>query len=269
MSGSSRDYRHILISAGFQERNICTIPARCRPEAIKGCKRRSGVVGGLISAKMIPIWGWHSVFYLGGIALGRLMDRTNPYRVLGIAYAIGALSVGAIGFFGVSVPLMMTAITIGGFCAVGGQTSANALAANSYPTTIQATGVGWPPVDEGLDREAFRFILRCLDTGRCWVKLSPRISKQPALPFSDTLSLCRRWWRARRAGCSGDWTGRIRIISIPCRTMPISSTSCLTGFPTRRRATLSWSTIRRRSSASADKSRSLSVAAIRCPRRLR
>jgi len=47
--------------------------------------------------------------------------------------------------------------------------------------------MGWPPVEQGLDSTAFRFVLECLDTGRCWVKLSPRFSKQPSLPFADTL----------------------------------------------------------------------------------
>ena len=56
----------------------------------------------------------------------------------------------------------------------------------ALPDRFVLEHMGWPPVEEGLDSEAFRFILRCLDTGRCWVKLSPRISKQPVLPFSDT-----------------------------------------------------------------------------------
>lgn len=46
---------------------------------------------------------------------------------------------------------------------------------------------GWPPVDKGLDSAAFRLVLDCLDTGRCWVKLSPRYSKQKTLPFSDVV----------------------------------------------------------------------------------
>ena len=39
---------------------------------------------------------------------------------------------------------------------------------------------------KGIDGEGFKFVLQCLDTGRCWVKLSPRISKQETFPFSDT-----------------------------------------------------------------------------------
>jgi 2-pyrone-4,6-dicarboxylate lactonase len=47
--------------------------------------------------------------------------------------------------------------------------------------------MGYPDVTEGLDGSEFRFVRRCLDTGRCWVKLSPRFTRQKTLPFSDTL----------------------------------------------------------------------------------
>ena len=45
---------------------------------------------------------------------------------------------------------------------------------------------------KGIDGEGFRFVLQCLDTGRCWVKLSPRISKQETFPFSDTDALVHK-----------------------------------------------------------------------------
>ena len=35
------------------------------------------------------------------------------------------------------------AIFVAGFCIVGGQIAANALAAGYYPTSVSATGVGW------------------------------------------------------------------------------------------------------------------------------
>jgi 2-pyrone-4,6-dicarboxylate lactonase len=50
---------------------------------------------------------------------------------------------------------------------------------------------GWPPIEKGPDSAAFRFVLACLDTGRCWVKLSPRYSLQKTLPFSDVLPFVR------------------------------------------------------------------------------
>lgn len=45
---------------------------------------------------------------------------------------------------------------------------------------------------EGLDGAGFTFLLECLDTGRCWVKLSPRPSKQENFPFDDMLPLVRK-----------------------------------------------------------------------------
>jgi predicted TIM-barrel fold metal-dependent hydrolase len=45
---------------------------------------------------------------------------------------------------------------------------------------------------EGLDGAGFKFLLKCLDTGRCWVKLSPRPSKQENFPFDDMLPLARK-----------------------------------------------------------------------------
>lgn len=45
---------------------------------------------------------------------------------------------------------------------------------------------------KGIDGAGFKFVLQCLDTGRCWVKLSPRISKQDDFPFSDTDPLVKK-----------------------------------------------------------------------------
>ena len=45
---------------------------------------------------------------------------------------------------------------------------------------------------KGIDGEGFKFVLKALDTGRCWVKLSPRISKQDNFPFSDTEPLVKK-----------------------------------------------------------------------------
>jgi len=45
--------------------------------------------------------------------------------------------------------------------------------------------------DKGLDSDRFKFVLECLDTGRCWVKLSPRVSKQETFPFDDVLPFVR------------------------------------------------------------------------------
>jgi 2-pyrone-4,6-dicarboxylate lactonase len=49
--------------------------------------------------------------------------------------------------------------------------------------------MGSAPVEQGINGPGFRFVLECIDTGRCWVKLSPRISNHRQLPFSDVKPL--------------------------------------------------------------------------------
>ena len=67
--------------------------------------------------------------------------------------------------------------------------------------------MGYPHVENGLNDPCYKFLLACLDTGRCWVKLSPRCSAQPELPFSDTLpfvhDLVRR--APKRLMWGSDW----------------------------------------------------------------
>ena len=49
--------------------------------------------------------------------------------------------------------------------------------------------MGWQPAKNGLDSPGFRVVLDCLETGRCWVKLSGpnRFTSEKQLPYSDTL----------------------------------------------------------------------------------
>lgn len=46
--------------------------------------------------------------------------------------------------------------------------------------------MGLPPAEKGVGSPEFRFVLECMDTGRCWLKLSPRFSSEDNFPFSDT-----------------------------------------------------------------------------------
>jgi 2-pyrone-4,6-dicarboxylate lactonase len=45
--------------------------------------------------------------------------------------------------------------------------------------------MGSPPPNGGFNSPEFKFVRECIDTGRCWVKLSPRPSAQDSFPFSD------------------------------------------------------------------------------------
>ena len=87
------------------------------------------------------------LFNLGGIvgcvSLGMLMAKFGQFIVISLAYAIGTISVAAIGLFSVEVGLLMLAVLVAGFCLIGAQACGNALVASLYPTSIRATAVGW------------------------------------------------------------------------------------------------------------------------------
>lgn len=78
----------------------------------------------------------------GTLALGRVIDRFS-FRALAVTYLLAAVTVTAVGLAHRSVPGVTVAIFASGFCIVGGQIAANALASGSYPTAARATGVGW------------------------------------------------------------------------------------------------------------------------------
>jgi AAHS family 4-hydroxybenzoate transporter-like MFS transporter len=87
-----------------------------------------------------------SMLQVGGVvgtfALGSIIDRFS-FRALALVYFVAVFAVGAIGQLGHSVVFVTMAIFVAGFCIVGGQIAANALAAGYYPTAVRATGVGW------------------------------------------------------------------------------------------------------------------------------
>jgi MFS transporter, AAHS family, 4-hydroxybenzoate transporter len=92
----------------------------------------------LVATGLIHIGG-----IFGTLVLGRLIDKLNPYAVLAVTYFMGGVFVACIGLCTSGAPLLMSVTFCAGFCIVGGQISANALAANYYPTVMRATGVGW------------------------------------------------------------------------------------------------------------------------------
>ncbi len=87
-----------------------------------------------------------SLLQVGGVvgtfALGSVIDRFS-FRALALVYFGAVFAVGAIGQLGHSAVAVSIAIFAAGFCVVGGQIAANALAAGFYPTSVRATGVGW------------------------------------------------------------------------------------------------------------------------------
>jgi len=77
----------------------------------------------------------------------------------------------------------------------------------SCPGRFVIEHMGLPPANQGLNSREFRFVLECLDTGRCWIKLSPRFSMQERLPFADTRPFIEEVVRRapERALWGSDW----------------------------------------------------------------
>lgn len=80
---------------------------------------------------------------IGGLVLGRFVDRRGPFGILVVSYGLAALFVAAIGMVGTTVTAIMATVLVAGFFVIGTQFCMNALAASSYPTAVRATGVGW------------------------------------------------------------------------------------------------------------------------------
>ncbi len=80
---------------------------------------------------------------LGTLSLGWLIDQQGALSVLGATFVMGGLLILAVGSVGASPVLLSLLVFAAGFCVVGAQIGANALAATFYPTFIRSTGVGW------------------------------------------------------------------------------------------------------------------------------
>jgi AAHS family 4-hydroxybenzoate transporter-like MFS transporter len=88
-----------------------------------------------------------SIFQFGGIvgtfALASVVDRTRPAWVLAGASVLGAVAIGLVAGADAREAGILIFAALAGFGIVGGQITANAMAAMFYPTPIRATGVGW------------------------------------------------------------------------------------------------------------------------------
>jgi AAHS family 4-hydroxybenzoate transporter-like MFS transporter len=79
---------------------------------------------------------------VGGLTFSRLIDRFGPVRVLAAAYLGAAILVAAIGFQWSTVSVALAVVFAAGFSVIGAQFGINAFAAEYYPTSLRATGVG-------------------------------------------------------------------------------------------------------------------------------
>ncbi len=79
----------------------------------------------------------------GSLSMGLLMDRVNPFRVIGSCCACAALAVAAMGSFGTSATALLLLNVLCGYFIIGAQGSINAASSVLYPTHVRATGVGY------------------------------------------------------------------------------------------------------------------------------
>jgi len=79
----------------------------------------------------------------GGVALGWLIDRYSPLKMLGWSYAIAILAIAGLAFAGFHLVVVIAAAIIAGFTMVGAQTGCHVITTLAYPAPIRATGLGW------------------------------------------------------------------------------------------------------------------------------
>ncbi|MES2258238.1 MAG: MFS transporter [Pseudomonadota bacterium] len=105
---------------------------------IPSVSRQAGVAadGAIFGVAMLNLG---SIF--GCVALGRLIDRVGPFKVICASYLAAAVAIAILGYASSAAMLGVTAFVVG-FLALGAQLCVVALAAVFYTPDIRATGVG-------------------------------------------------------------------------------------------------------------------------------
>jgi len=98
---------------------------------------RSGCGAGAIAAAVLNFGG-----IAGALVIGRLIDRFGAFAVVGSAYVLGACGMMAIGLGPDARASVFMFSLVGGFFGMGAQLCVVAIAADFYPLTLRATGVG-------------------------------------------------------------------------------------------------------------------------------
>ena len=81
---------------------------------------------------------------IGQVALGVLVDRRNKdYRVLVVAFGIGAVLFALLTGVVANLWLMLLVVFLIGFTAIGSQAAVNTVTSAMYPVSARSTGLGW------------------------------------------------------------------------------------------------------------------------------
>jgi AAHS family 4-hydroxybenzoate transporter-like MFS transporter len=89
-----------------------------------------------------------SVLAAGGalsiFAVGPLMDKYQPFKVIGYFFVVSGACVALLGsLLAARVPIVLVASFLAGFTVLGVQKGMNAVAVYFYPTPLRSTGLGW------------------------------------------------------------------------------------------------------------------------------
>jgi AAHS family 4-hydroxybenzoate transporter-like MFS transporter len=89
-----------------------------------------------------------TVLAAGGVlsifAVGPLMDKYQPFKVIGLFFVGGGACVALLGsLLTASAPIVLVASFLAGFTVLGVQKGMNAVAVYFYPTPLRSTGLGW------------------------------------------------------------------------------------------------------------------------------
>ena len=103
--------------------------------------RQSGI--GMTSA-VLGVAALNLGAIVGCLIIGRLADRYGRLtRILGVAFALGALAIGLLGGAQHSSAWLLTAAFLAGVCSLGAQMCTVVYCATFYETPLRSTGVGW------------------------------------------------------------------------------------------------------------------------------
>lgn len=80
---------------------------------------------------------------VGALLISFLCDKIGSRLVLPAVFVAASAACILVAAAGAEGGLVVGAISIAGFCVVGGQAAVNAFVGNYYPSHIRATGIGW------------------------------------------------------------------------------------------------------------------------------
>jgi len=102
----------------------------------------AGAAGAGASSSALAVATLNIGVIVGCLALGRLADKLRPTVVLGVAFALGAAAIAAVGYVGSHVGALLLVTFAAGFGAIGAQMCMVSVSAIFYETSLRATGLG-------------------------------------------------------------------------------------------------------------------------------